>query len=172
MLPNIVETYKNFDPPKRFRRTIEILIKYVPPQYLIGLETIMMTNRDALPRDMRTQRVWGRSRKHRLTDARGAYSYASAGSGAIIWLFVDNICRTDVSWWRSAPVLRFMVPSDVLYHEIGHHIDSHRKRDPQAREEVAVDWSRKLWIHFFRKRYWYLYPVLSPFIRLISRTDP
>ena len=49
---------------------------------------------------------------------------------------------------------------EVLYHEIGHHIHSTRKPVYEGPENVAEDWSRKLWRHFLRTRYWYLTPLL------------
>ncbi len=64
------------------------------------------------------------------------------------------------------PLLRYMVPSDTLYHEIGHHIHTVHKPIHEEREDVAVEWSRKLWSHFLRKRYWYLMPILYPLAKL------
>lgn len=77
-------------------------------------------------------------------------------------------------------MLRFMRPSDVLYHEIGHHISKVHRPEHASRENVAENWSRKLWRRFIRQRYWYLFPLLyasaillSPLVRLAnsSKTD-
>ena len=167
-VPDIVESYRDFEPPQNFRQTIEILIRYVPPQYLVGLKTIVLTNREGLTRDQRKRKVWSRNRKVPLTDAFGSYYAASKSSQAAVWLYVDNICGAESSWWRKVPVLRFMRPSDVLYHEIGHHISKVRKPEHSNRENVAVDWSRKLWGRFIRKHYWYLFPLLYAFALLLS----
>jgi hypothetical protein len=35
--------------------------------------------------------------------------------------------------------------SDVLYHEIGHHIHAEHKPVHEEKENVADDWSHKLW---------------------------
>ena len=166
--PEIVESYRDFEPPPNFRRTIEILLKYVSPKYLVGLKTIVLTNRVGLTRDQRKRKIWSRNRKIQLTDAHGSYWAASKSSQAAVWLYVDNICAAESPWWRSVPILRYMKPSDVLYHEIGHHISKVHRPEHAERESVAEDWSRKLWGRFIRKHYWYLYPVLYIFVRLLS----
>ena len=166
--PNIVESYRDFEPPPNFCQTIETLLKYVPPKYLVGLETIVLTNREGLTRDQRRQKVWSRNRKIRLADALGSYSAASKSSQATVWLYVDNICAAESSWWRKVPLLRYMRPSDVLYHEIGHHIHKAHRPEYTEREDVAEDWGRKLWGRFLRKHYWYLFPVLYVLARLLS----
>ena len=166
--PNIVEWYRDFEPPANFRQTIETLLQYVPPKHLVGLKTIVLTNRAGLTRDHRKKKVWSRNHKIRLADALGSYSHASKSSDATVWLYVDNICRAESSWWRRIPLLRYMKPSDVLYHEIGHHIHVEHKPVLDERENVADDWSRRLWGHFVRKRYWYAFPALYVFARLAS----
>lgn len=166
--PNIVESYRDFDPPPDFCQTIETLLKYVPSKYLVGLETIVLTNREGLTRDQRRQKVWSRNRKIRLADALGSYTAASKSSQAAVWLYVDNICAAESSWWRKVPILRYMRPSDVLYHEIGHHIHKAHRPEHTEREDVAEDWGRKLWGRFMRKHYWYLFPVLYVLARLLS----
>jgi hypothetical protein len=132
----------------------------VPANYLVGLKTVVLANQAAVTRDERRRKVWSRNRKVRLAGTRGAYSYATNSSPATIWLYVDNICRSEPAWWRKIPVLRYMVPSDVLYHEIGHHIQATHRPVHDEREDVADDWRRKLWANFLRKRYWYLFPLL------------
>ena len=166
--PDIVESYRDFVPPPNFRQTIEILLKYVPPQYLVGLKTIVLVNRVGLTRDQRKRKVWSRNRKVQLTDAFGSYYAASKSSQAAVWLYVDNICDAESPWWRKVPILRYMRPSDVLYHEIGHHISKVHRPEHSERENVAEDWSRKLWARFVRKHYWYLFPVLYVLARLLS----
>ena len=58
--PVIVESYRDFEPPPNFRRLIETLLLYIPPKYLTGLKTVVLTNRAGLTRDKRRQRVWRR----------------------------------------------------------------------------------------------------------------
>jgi hypothetical protein len=159
-VPDIVESYKDFEPPPNFRQTVEILMRYVPHKYLVGLKTIVLTNREGLTSDQRKRKVRSRTREVQLTDAFGSYYPASKSSQAAVWLYVDNICGAESSWWRKVPLLRFMRPSDVLYHEIGHHISKVHKPEHSNRENVAEDWSRKLWGRFTRMHYWYLFPLL------------
>jgi hypothetical protein len=52
--PVIVDSYRDFEPPPNFRRLIETLLLYIPPKYLIGLKTVVLTNRAGLTRDKRT----------------------------------------------------------------------------------------------------------------------
>jgi hypothetical protein len=166
--PTVLESYREFEPPENFRKTIETLLRYVPDEYLLGLRTIILTNRTALSKDQRRRKVWSHNRKILLADARGAYEYRSNSSPPTIWLYVDNICRTEPSWWRRVPLLRYMIPSDVLYHEIGHHIHATRNPVFEEPEAVAGDWTRKLWGRFLRRHYWYLFPIIWLFTRLAS----
>jgi hypothetical protein len=83
----------------RMSSQIEILIKYVPPQYLAGLKTIVLTNREGLARDQRKakgvesksegtanrQKPLGRTMQHRTS------------SQAAVWLYVDNLRVPKVS---------------------------------------------------------------------------
>jgi hypothetical protein len=165
--PAIVESYRDFEPPANFRRLIETLLLCVPPEHLIGLKTVVLTNRSGLTRDKRRQKVWSRNRKILLSDASGSYSRATKSSPATVWLYVDNIARNTGSTLR-VPFFRYMMPADVLYHEIGHHIHTVHKPIHEEREDVAQDWSRKLYAHFVRKHYWYLYPFLYIAARLVS----
>jgi hypothetical protein len=164
----IVESYRDFEPPTSFRQTVETLLKYVPAKYLVGLKTIVLINRAGLTSNQRKRKVWSRNRKIRLAEALGAYSKATKSSEATVWLYVDNICEMESSWWRKVPFLRYMITSDALYHEIGHHIHTVHKPIYDEREDVAEDWGRKLWGHFVRKRYWYLFPMLNVFARAVS----
>jgi hypothetical protein len=166
--PTIVESYRDFEPPSNFRDRIETLLRYVPPKYLLGLATIVLTNCAALSRDKRKQKVWSRNRKLRLAEAAGSYSRASKSSPATIWIYVDNIVKAESTWWRWVPLLRYMMPAEVLYHEIGHHIHSVHRPIHEGRENVAEDWGRKLWGRFGRKHYWYLFPFLYVFARMVS----
>jgi hypothetical protein len=58
------------------------------------------------------------------------------------------------------PLFRWFSIGEVLYHEIGHHIHAEHRPVHDGKENVAEDWSRKLWRQFVRSHYWYLTPVL------------
>jgi len=178
-VPNIVESYRDFEPRSNFRHDVETLLRYVPPKYLVGLKTIVLTNRAGLTRDKRKQKVWSRNRKVRLAESLGSYSRAWKSSPATVWLYVDNIAEAEATWWNRVPLLRYMMPAEVLYHEIGHHIHAVHRPIHEGRETVAEDWSHKLWGRFCRKHYWYLFPFLyvfalltSPIVRRWKRTEP
>jgi hypothetical protein len=168
--PEIVEAYRDFEAPANFRQVIETLLAYVPPKYLLGLKTIILTNSSALSRDQRRQKTWSRNHKVRLSECRGSYSRATKSSTATVWLYVDNIVGDLPGWMTRPPLLRYMIPSDVLYHEIGHHIHTVHKPIHEQREDVAEEWGHKLWSYFLRKRYWYLLPILYPLAQLVRFT--
>jgi hypothetical protein len=140
-LPALVEAYRDFEPPANFKQVVETLLAYVPPKYLAGLKTIILTNSSGLSRDRRRQKTWSRNRKVRLSECGGFYSQATRSSPATVSLYVDNIVRDLPRWMSRPPVLRYMVPSDVLYHEIGHHIHTVHKPIHEQREDVAEEWT-------------------------------
>jgi hypothetical protein len=164
--PEIVESYSDFEPPRNFRRNVETLLRYVPPKFLIGLKTIVLTNREGLTRNKRRQKVWSRNHKIRLADALGSYSRATRSSPATVWLYVDNIVRAEGPAFRFFPVLRYLVQGEVLYHEIGHHIHTEHRPVYEEREDTADDWKDKLLVNFYRKHYRYISPLLYVFTRL------
>ena len=158
--PNVVENYRDFEPPTDVRSLVETLLDAVPQKYLIGLKTILLTNQEALTRDQRRQKTWSRNRKYPLAKARGAYYKATKDRPATVWLFVDNILRGQPSWFLHTPLFRYWEISEVLYHEIGHHIHEVHNPEYEGKENVAEEWSKKLSRHFYRRHYWYLVPIL------------
>lgn len=168
--PEILESYRDFEPPPQVRKIVEELLDYVPRNYLRGLDKIILTNQSALTRDQRRQKIWGRRRKYRLAEARGAYSGATTSSPAMVWLFVDNMLKSQPPWALKTPLLQYSEFGEVLYHEIGHHIHAVHKPVHEGEENVAEDWSKKLRWEFFRKKYWYLIPVRYPLLLLTKLT--
>jgi len=71
--PTIVESYRNFAPPLNFRHDVEMLLRFVPPKYLVGLKTTVLTNRADLTGNKRKQKVRTRNRTIRLADCLGSY---------------------------------------------------------------------------------------------------
>jgi len=172
--PEIVENYRDFEPPTGFRRSLDQLLDTVPEKYLVGLEAIVLTNQAALTRDERREKTWSRNHKIKLADSLGWYQSASRTSPANIRLNVDNILRSEDPRTRRIPLLRYEALGTVLFHEIGHHIHAAHKPVFDGRENVAEEWSRKLFVRFLGLRYWYLMPVLYPValvIRLLRHFD-
>jgi len=157
--PEIIENFRDFDPPAKFRNTVDDLVRCVPPEFLVGLQSITLTNRFALSRNQKRKKTWSRNRKIRLADALGYYTPATRSSRAAIVLYVDNITGSWDVWFAKLPLVRYMPVGEVLYHEIGHHIHAAHRPVYKGKEDVAEYWRRKLWVRFVRRRYWYLFPV-------------
>jgi hypothetical protein len=168
--PDIIENYRDFEPPSQVRKLVEELLESVPGNYLKGLKTIVLCNRAALTRDQRRQKVWGRGRKYRLAEARGAYYRATNSRPATVWLYVDNILKASPAWMLRIPIARYAEFGEVLFHEIGHHIHTVHVPIYDGKENVAEDWSRKLGQQFFRKHYWYLVPFKYPMLTVVKTT--
>jgi hypothetical protein len=161
-VPEVIENYSHFEPPRQLRALIEELLNAVPPNYLVGLKSILLTNQSAMTRDQRRQKVSGRKGKYGLAEARGAYYRATNSSPAYVLLLVDNTLVSWPPWVLRVPYFRYAVLSEVLYHEIGHHIHAVHQPVHEGQENVAEDWQRKLNGIFIRRRYWYLRPILYP----------
>jgi predicted HD phosphohydrolase len=82
---------------------------------------------------------------------------------------VDNIVKSGIGWLDNAPVFRYLVVSQILYHEIGHHIHAAHQPAHAEKEDVAESWGGKLSRSFYRQRFWYLYPFLMVAARLALR---
>lgn len=167
-MPKIVEDYRDYIPPRCVRMLVEDLLKTVPPSYLMGLQTIILTNQAAQPRNKKQQKVWSRNRKIRLVDALGYYSPATRSARATIHLNIDNIVKHTHPGELGTPVLRYDPLARVLYHEIGHHIHAEHNPTYQGKENVAEDWSKRLSQSFYRTRYWYFY-LLADSVRFLTK---
>jgi hypothetical protein len=117
--PEIVENYKDFEPPERFRTLVDQLLLAVPPHYLAGLKTIVLTNQSALTRDQRRQKIWGRRRMYRLAEVRGAYYEATRSRPASVLLLVDNVVK-GLPPWVAAYLLRRNLRSSVSRNRASH----------------------------------------------------
>jgi len=172
-LPQIVENYRDYEPPRQLRGLIEDLLADVPAKYLVGLKTILLTNRKALSRDQRRQRVPVRKGVFPLAQALGAYYKATRSRPAYVLILVDNTLSSWPTWVLRAPLFRYWALSNVLYHEIGHHI--HQAIEPvyDGKENVADKWMGKLGSRFTRRHYWYLRPITYPagkILKLMTKT--
>jgi hypothetical protein len=163
----IREFYNDYQPPKCAIGTVRKLIRTVPEKYLQGLESVVLTNQSGLSRKRRLGKVTSRKRRHPRSSITGLYHPAYRGEKAWIELFVDKIEFSAYGcWW--IPLLREMAFGMVLFHEIGHHIDYMMKPGIREKEDVADDWRKKLFMNFFRKKYWYLIPVRKPLVLLLK----
>ncbi len=170
--PEIIENFRDFEPPAKFRKTVDDLVRCVPREFLAGLQSITLTNRLALSRDQKRQKIWSRNRKIRLADALGFYTAAARSSRASIVLYVDSITKDWDRWFGKVPLARYTQAGEVLYHEIGHHIHTVHRPVYKGKEDVAEFWRRKLWARFVRERYWYLFPafyVVGKVLRIVKK---
>jgi hypothetical protein len=163
--PEVVEVYNGYAPPFDIAKLVRIALACVPSKYLVGLKTIVLTNYGALSRDKRRQKVRSRGRKVSMARARGAYHRAWSGGPAWIAIFVDHTIRNYPEPLLRIPFFRTMCFSDVLYHEIGHHIHHTTRPEFREPEDVADAWKKKLSKGLMRKRYWYALPILRPVAR-------
>jgi hypothetical protein len=166
--PNVMEAYRDYVPPQGVLKMVDELLGAVPPRYLVGLQTIILTNQAAQPRNRKQQKLWSRNRKIKLVEALGYYSGASRSSRASITLHIDNIFKRASPRSLRIPFVRYFPLASMLYHEIGHHIHAEHNPVYEGKENVAEDWSDKLLKRFYRTHYWYLMPLLKPLAFLIK----
>jgi hypothetical protein len=135
------------------------LIDGLPAEYLVGIKTVLLTDAAGLNHEGRRAKTWARGKKVPIRQCRGLYHQASKGESAWIELFVDNIVMNSPSGFLRVPLLADMEFSEVLFHEIGHHIHKTRAPEFKEREDVAEVWEKRLRRIYISKRYWYLTPI-------------
>jgi hypothetical protein len=152
----IREIYSRWSPPIDASKTVARLIEGLPSQYLVGIRTIVLTDAAGLNHEERRAKTWTRGKKVPIRQCRGLYHHASNMESAWIELFVDNIVISYPSGLLRIPLLADMEFSEVLFHEIGHHI--HKTQAPEFKEpeDVAEAWEKRLRKIYFRRRYRYL----------------
>jgi hypothetical protein len=164
----VIEFYIDFQPPFDIKGDTEDLLRHVPERYLVGLGSIVITNSGALNRNERNRKLLSRKRKVSMSRVRGTYTAATRSESAYITLYADKITDGHTGWFIKIPLVRHLILSEVLYHEIGHHIDDQHRPEYREKEDIADDWERKLGVTFFRRRYWYLIPFVRT-IRLLPQ---
>jgi hypothetical protein len=158
----IVEAYKDWQPPIDGRRAVAAVMSAVPKQHLTGLDRVVLTNAGGLNRAQRRKKTkWRRQTRH-SREALGTYAQPWQGRAAYINLFVDNIVAQCPRAARFPPI-RDALFADILFHEIGHHIHVTRTKQFREREDVADEWARKLGELYLRRKRWYLVPLIRWF---------
>ncbi len=157
----IIEGYKDYRPPKWVKGAIEKLLWTVPPKYLVGLESVVLTNSGGQSRRERRRRFSSRGRRIPSSRVLAFYSPASRRKRPHIEIYVDKGSKDP--WWVNAlPPLRETLIGTTLFHELGHHIHYTQRPEHRNEEVVAEEWCDKFTANFLRKRYWYLLPILVP----------
>ena len=159
----IVAQYHNYSPPVEVYRSVRLLLKYVPDEYLVGLKLIVLTNSQEVRSQIRGKIV---SEKDRIRpgDCAGLYS-----KGRVL-LLLDQILGQYPEGFLLIPPFKTYVIAEILYHEIGHHI--HRLEEPGYRmnkEAIADEWKEKLLQTFLIQRYWYFAKLVQNLRPIINR---
>jgi hypothetical protein len=155
----IVEAYKDWQPPLDGRKAVTAAISAVPKEHLVGLDRVVLTNAGGLNRAQRRKKTKWRGQTRHSREALGTYAQPWQGRKAHINLFVDNIVAQCPRTARLPPI-RDALFADILFHEIGHHIHVTRTKQSREREDVADDWVRKLGDLYLRRKRWYLAPLI------------
>lgn len=145
-------------PPPWVRPTVERLLDSLAPEHTSAITAVVLSDSAAIGKG-KTQRVGGR--KYRRHECRGFYHPQSKSGGAWIELVVDNIVPSAAPrWWLWFQLVRDVLIAKTLYHEVGHHLDHTVGATTRGGEIAAEDWRKRLSRIHFRKRYWYLRPLL------------
>src|SRR5688572_1877596 len=151
---SIKEDFPEYAAPPWVAPTVRRLVQSIPPTHLIGLSSIVLTE-SATTVKVKMRRRGGK--KYRPKDRLGFYRPAW-GDGAIICLIVDNILAHEGAAWLQ--VKRDLIIADVLFHEVGHHLNANMGLIARDDEASAEAWSLKLWRLHVRKRYSFLIPLV------------
>src|SRR5690349_6241043 len=116
----IVEAYVNYTPVLNYPLMVERLLSTVPDKYLMGLDSVVLSNLSGAPRRERTGTIRRKKRRIKRADVAGLYHPTWRGQQPWIQLFVDQIVMPPRSFRWIRP-LRELAVGTVLYHELGHH---------------------------------------------------
>jgi hypothetical protein len=154
----IHENYKDYQPPRYARSTVARLLSALPQHYLLGLQSVVLTNATAIGRG-KTRRIQGK--KYLRNTCLGWYYPKWKGETAWIEIVVDNIVagilRPGVpNFVMYIPILRNYAFADVLFHEVDHHLDHTIAAPAPGGEAAAESWNGRLMASYLLKRYSYL----------------
>ena len=161
--PRVVLAFQNYVPPFDAEKVVRRMLRIVPSNYLWGLHSIVLTNVAALSRKERDRRTRGRDKRTTLGEALGYYSPAWTGGPAKITLLLDNFEKRWGRSWLRFSFIRDGLLSELLFHEVGHHIHHLHLPEHEGKENVAEKWSKRLRGKYLRDRHWYLWPIAVPF---------
>ena len=143
----------------------------LPLQHVGGLQSVILTDSASIGKG-KTQRVAGR--KYDRNACRGFYHQEWRGQPAWIQLVTDNILVSCPTALLRFQLFRDIEVGDTLYHEVGHHLHLTVGSARRGGEETAEYWCKRLTRLHFRRRYWYLRPVvvaLKTPVRFLRRFD-
>jgi len=162
----VQEAYKDYEPPRWVRPTVERLLASAPAAYLSNIQAIVLT--DAASQNAgKTHRMKGRKFDRRAS--RGFYHPQQTGSAASIHIVIDNvIAAAPVPFLLFFRLFREQLLADVLFHELGHHLDVTVGASAPGGEAAAEDWRRSLTRTYFRRRYWWLRPIAAVLLPVVA----
>lgn len=168
--PKLITSFSNYSPKFNVTAVASRMIASIPKNYLLGLDAIVFTNLDSLPRKRRTSATKSRGRKVRIARAAGLYHPNWQGKPAWIEIFVDQTMADKgvIGLWSRMPFFRDILFSRVLFHEIGHHIHATARPEFREKEDVAERWQERLLRNYFHSRYRWLFVLATPLKPLIG----
>jgi hypothetical protein len=163
--PQVIVSFSGYKPPFDPAPIVRRMLDSVPKRYLAGLDAVVLSNASGLSSTRRNRKVRSRKRKVGLAAAGGLYHSASQGNPAWIEIFVDNVLRGwEKGWWLRIPLVREARLSDVLFHEIGHHVHRAVRPEHREKEDVADVWKVRLQRNYNQQRFRWL-GIVSRIIR-------
>jgi hypothetical protein len=160
----INEDYRTYSPPRWVRRTVERLLSSVPETYCRDLHAVVLTDAEA-----NSARRSVQMRRNRGKQKLGVYHRAFPEQPAWIELISDRIVTEKLpkvlQWFQWARDAAF---SQVLFHELGHHLTITVGSRAREGEGSADAWSSVLSGAHFQRHFGYLKP-LHPIIRYVVR---
>lgn len=100
--PDLFVNYRGYAPPHAIEPIVDMLLGYVPAQYLAGVRYIELTNSNSARR-LRRGKTWSRRRKVPMVRCCGFYY------GDHIQIVVDNLIRSTPAWMRRSHMMRTLI---------------------------------------------------------------
>jgi hypothetical protein len=158
MLP-IREDYQTYTPPPWVRQTVCELLESLSAEHVGGLSSVVLTESGRISKG-KTHRVAGR--KYAMKECLGLYRGRWRGEPPAVFIIVDNVISRRPWWFWRLPLLADTALGDVLFHEVGHHLNATIGSLAGGEEASAENWKRRLARLHVRRKYWYLRPVRKP----------
>ncbi len=157
--PDVMESYGSYDPPTGTAKLVMSLLDTVPISLYVGLAQVCLTDTSVLSRTKYRQRT---TQKARVGETRAVYWSSSTEESARIEIFVDKVLNQLPPTLRKVEFFRELVIAEVLFHELGHHVQTQaRVRQRRSKEETfAENISAKLLRRLINRKYKFLKPLI------------
>ena len=160
----IIEEYKNYEPPFDVRWYVEKLLDSVDEKYKKKLRYVVLTNKETLSTRRHRQKFKVKGRKTDMKHVLGLYHTLNDKTGSIE-LFMDDIIPQEEDFVLRFGLIRAHIIGKVLFHELGHHVHANFKPKHEDKEIMADQWQKDFWKNYVRKNHFILkivvlYPVI------------